>query len=104
MGKYINTAQRGSVRYIVFKDGEDWFAVGLEFNIVESGTSPQEAMMLLNDALIGYVEAAKKNKVRPSVLNQKADKEYEELWEKRANNKNIWATGEFNLMRIPAIA
>jgi uncharacterized membrane protein len=48
------------------------------------------------NALIGYVEAAKKNKVRPSVLNQRLTI-IRRTWEKRANKKNIWAPGEFNL-------
>jgi hypothetical protein len=34
----------------------------------------------------GYVESAKKGKLDLSVLNQKPNKEYEEIWE-AANNK-----------------
>jgi predicted RNase H-like HicB family nuclease len=75
-----NTLQKGSVRYIVFKAGDAWYAVGLEFNIVESGTSPQEAMLLLFEALQGYVESARKIKARPDILNQKTDAEYETMW------------------------
>jgi hypothetical protein len=101
--KYKNTLQKGSVRYIVFKDGDTWYAVGLEFNIVESGTSPREAMLLLFEAMEGYVASAKKIKARPAILNQKADPEYEDLWraleaKKTAPPKSIFTFGERSLI------
>jgi len=102
MGKYKNTLQKGSVRYIVFREGENWYATGLEFNIVESGDSPQEATLLLFEALSGYIESAKKIKARPNILNQKIDPEYEQMWQniqdrKLARTDKIYASGEFNL-------
>src|SRR3989344_2473893 len=77
----MNTPQKGQVRYIVFKDGTVWYAVALEFNIVESADDPRIALMGLFEAIQGYVESSKKIKgVRVSHLNQQADKEYERLW------------------------
>jgi predicted RNase H-like HicB family nuclease len=78
--KNRNTLQKGSIRYIVFKEAAVWYAVGLEFNIVESGTSPQEALLLLFEALEGYIASARKMKARPDILNQKTDPEYEVMW------------------------
>ena len=75
-----NTLQKGVVRHIVFKEDGIWYAVGLEFNIVESGSTPQEAFFLLLQAMRGYVEAARKVKTRPNILNQRSDPEYEALW------------------------
>lgn len=75
-----NTLQKGSVRYVVFREDDIWYAAALEFNIVESGTTPQEAMFLLFEAMHGYVETAKKIHIRPHVLNQSVDKEYEQIW------------------------
>ncbi len=102
-----NTLQKGSVRYIVFKEKEQdtWYAAGLEFNIVESGTTPEEALLLLFEALQGYVETAKKIKMRPYVLNQKVDSEYEKLWKdlhttKRSISstiKEVFTIGQFAL-------
>lgn len=105
MKKFKNTLQKGSVRYIVFKDEGIWYAVGLEFNIVESGDTAQEAMMLLFEALAGYVEAAKKVKARPNILNQKPDSEYEKMWqnrrgEKLPQSKNIFSFGELSIGQI----
>ena len=77
----MNTPQKGQVRYIVFKDAAVWYAVGLEFNIVESADDPRIALMNLFDAMQGYVESSKKIKgARVSPLNQRADEEYERLW------------------------
>lgn len=78
--KHKNTLQKGGIRYIVFKDADSWYAVGLEFNIVESGDTPQEALILLFEAVQGYVESARKIKARPSILNQKIDAEYSQMW------------------------
>lgn len=77
----MNTPQKGKFRHIVFKDGDTWYAVALEFNIVESSDDPKVAFMNLMDAVSGYVEAYNKLKgARMAPLNQKADSEYEKLW------------------------
>ena len=105
MTKYKNTLQRGSVRYLIFKEESVWYAAGLEFNIVESGDTAQEAMLLLFEALAGYVEAAKRIKARPNILNQKSDSEYEEMWQRRgeekfSQSKNIFSFGELSVGQI----
>lgn len=77
----MNTVQKGQVRYIVFKEGATWYAVALEFNIVEAADDPRIALMGLFEAIQGYVESSKKIKgARVSHLNQQTDKEYERLW------------------------
>jgi len=78
--KIKNTLQKGSVRYIVFREEGIWYAVNLEFNIVESGDNPMEVLAMLFEATEGYLESAKKIKARPHILNQKTDKQYEDLW------------------------
>ncbi len=42
--KYKNTLNKGSIRYIVFKEDDTWYGVALEFNIVESGDNPTEVI------------------------------------------------------------
>ncbi len=86
----MNTLQRGSIRCIVFKDEDIWYAAGLEFNIVESADSPDVALANLQSALQGYIESLRKIKgARVSPLNQKADPEYEKLWNDLNSNKPI---------------
>ena len=103
--KYKNTLQKGSVRYIIFRDEDSWYGVGLEFNIVESGSTPQEAMLLLFEAIRGYVESVKKIKARPYVLNQKSDPEYEQMWKQlitsRLKQKELKSVFSFGQMNIP---
>lgn len=77
---FLNTTHSGSVRNVIFEENGEWFAVALEFNIVETGDSPQEVMMLLDSAIKGYVEGAQKSGLSIGVLNQAVDPEYESLW------------------------
>ena len=81
MKKFKNTLQKGSVRYIVFKDRGKWYAVALEFNIVEAGEDPREVLVSLFEAIQGYVKSARKIKARPHILNQFPDSEYQLLWD-----------------------
>ncbi|MEK7084614.1 MAG: hypothetical protein AAB932_05250, partial [Patescibacteria group bacterium] len=64
----------------IFQDGDSWYAVALEFNIVVQGDDKMEVMASLFHAVNGYVASAKKAKLRPVVLNQTPDSEYEYLW------------------------
>ena len=99
--KYKNTLQKGSVRFIIFREGDTWYGVCLDFNIVEAGDTPQEATLLLSEAIEGYLESARKVKARPYILNQKPDPEYEEMWdrieEKKTLSKEVFSFGSFNI-------
>ena len=84
---FKNTLDKGSVRYIVFNEDDSWYAVGLEFNIVEESEDPNLALYNLFEALNGYVKSAKKIKARPFALNQVPDEEYEQMWNALVNHK-----------------
>ncbi len=85
--RYKNTLQKGSVRYLIFKDGDTFFGVALEFNLVVEAAHQTEAYFLLAEAVQGYVEAARKSKLRPQVLNQKPSLEYEKMWQEYQDRK-----------------
>ena len=91
MKKCINTSHKGTFRHIVFKDGDTWYAVALEFNIVESSDNPKLAFFNLLQAVDGYIASIKKVRgVRNfSTLNQKTDPEYEEMWSGLHSKKPI---------------
>ena len=104
MKKYKNTLQRGSVRVIVFREGDAWYGSCLEFNIVEAGDTPQEALLLLSEAVQGYLESARKIKARPHILNQKTDSEYEVMWsrlqeakERNRQLESVWMSGRLSI-------
>jgi hypothetical protein len=81
--KHKNTLQKGEVRTIVFKQKNDWIGVALDFNIIETGNDPREVIFALDETIRGFVVSARKAKLRPNVLNQKADEKYE----RRLNNR-----------------
>lgn len=109
MKAFKNTLQKGSVRYVVFKEKDTFFAVALEFNVVVEGASQIEAIVLLNEAIAGYLGSARKFKLRPHVLNQAVDSEYEKMWQdaqksdvKRSATRStkspyVLSSGQFNL-------
>jgi len=84
-----NTLENGLVRCIIFKQGDTWYGVGLEFNIVEQGDDPLSVFASLQQALSGYVETARKYKMRPLSLNQQTDKEYEAMWQALEQRKRV---------------
>lgn len=70
---------------MIYKDHEEWVGVALEFNIVIVGEDPRVVEVELQEAVIGYLEAAKKMRgFRPqqvnAVLNQETEAEYETRW------------------------
>lgn len=86
----MNTPQKGKFRYIVFKDGDTWYASCLEFNITESGDDSRIALINLFDAVTGYIESVSKIKgSRFYALNQKPTDEYEKLWAIAIGQKKI---------------
>lgn len=87
--EYKNTLQKGTVRYIIFKENAEWIGVALDFNIVEVGDDPREVFLSLEEAIRGYLVSARKIKARSGILNQKSEKEYEKLWKILKNNKPI---------------
>lgn len=92
--KYKNTLNKGSVRCIIFKEDGVWYGVALEFNIIEEGQDPIAVLASLDQAIKGYIETARKLKMRPFALNQKPDKEYESLWNALRDHKKIPAKKE----------
>lgn len=97
----MNTPQKGKFRHIVFKDGDTWYAVALEFNIVESSDDPKLAFLNLLQAVGGYIESCKKVKgSRMHPLNQNTDPEYENLWKILNSPKPIKSPFEIDMFGV----
>ena len=102
---FKNTLKNGQVRNVIFQEKGSFYGAALEFNIVEQGDSPQEVMLLLDDAIKGYVESAQKNKLSISVLNQDVDPEYEALWNAgqkglKKGNQRIYSTSSQSIAAL----
>lgn len=103
---FHNIRHSGTVRSIIFQQNGEWFGAALEFNIVETGCSPQEVDMLLDEAIAGYIEAAQKNRLSSAVLNQTVEPEYEALWnsansETEEERKKVYKASQYS---VPALA
>ncbi len=96
------TLKNGKVRFMIFKKGNSWYGVALEFNIVEVNKNPEIVLFDLLDAISGYVESAIKNKIDISMLIQKVDKGYESIWAKTTRKKQsplVYIFGEKSLIK-----
>jgi hypothetical protein len=100
----MNTPVKGKFRHIVFKDGDTWYAVALEFNIVESSDDPKLAFFNLLQAVSGYIKSAESIKgFRFLFLNQKPDFEYEKLWKILHSPKAIKSPYQVNMYGYSAV-
>lgn len=98
---FKNTSYQGNVRTLIYEEGGVWYGVALEFNIVESGDSPQEVMVLLAEAINGYVEATNIAKSSISVLNQEVDPLFEKLWDYDHKGKSKFRQKVYSAGRQP---
>jgi len=97
----MNTPKKGQFRHIVFRDGDTWYAVAMEFNIVESGDDPRLAFMGLLEAVSGYIKSMKKvGGARYNSLNQETDPEYEELWANLHAQKPVKSPFEISMYGV----
>lgn len=90
----MNTLKSGRVRTIVFKEGDTWYGVALEFNIVVEANDKEVAHFNLQEAIRGYVDSLKKVKgfragTETQTLNQLADEEYEKMWDSLQSNQSV---------------
>lgn len=102
-----NTAERGRVRYIIFREGETWYGVALEFNLVVEGDDQASTFLNLQEAIRGYVTTTRQHKIRPMVLNQQPSKEYSQLWKdleagKEPKLQTSFEVGNYGFIAQPA--
>jgi len=80
---------KNNIRCIVFREDKIWYGAALELNIVETGDSAREAMLLLFEAVEGCLESAKKIGANFDIFGQETDPEYEQMWYSLENKKKI---------------
>ncbi len=78
--KRKNTPDRGQVRFIVFEDNGTWYGVALELNLVVDAENQSDVLEKLTSAVMSYIRTTRVAKIRHSVLNQKVNTEYAEMW------------------------
>lgn len=103
MVNFNHAVSYASVRYIVFREGAAWYGACLELNIVEHGSTPQEALLLLFEAVQGYSEAARSVRAL-SLLRQEADPEYEKMWRDAAQGISKKQFSKFSIFTFGRLA
>lgn len=84
-----NTANKGAVRYVIFNDGDSWYGVALEFNLVVDAETPQGVYFDLLSSVRSYIDTVKNGHIRNSVLNQNTSSEYSKLWKDLQDGKPV---------------
>ena len=100
-----NTPKQGRFRHIVFRDSGTWYAVALEFNIVESSKDPKLAFFNLLQAVSGYIQSVKKIRgaQKYPALNQDSEIEYEQLWTNLNSPKPVKSPYEVNMFGYSSV-
>jgi len=106
MLRFKNTPTKGQFRHIVFKDKGVWYAVALEFNIVESSDDPRLAYFNLLQAVDGYIASVQKIKGARnfSSLNQIPDSEYSDLWNNLNSETPVKSPYQVNSFGVSSVA
>lgn len=75
-----NTTEKGQVRCIIFREGDTWYGVALEFNLVIDADSKLEAFSRLDEGIKNYVDTVRTHHLRNNLLNQNTSSEYSKMW------------------------
>ena len=82
------TKTHDTIRYIVFKEEDTWYAVALELGIVVDGGDPEVALFSLFDAISGVLEIENKPEFKGKRFHTpEVDPEYEAIWNQGAEGK-----------------
>lgn len=67
-----NTKERGTVEFLVYREGDALVGVCLTFDIVEEGTDPVALMKSIKEAALLHIETVVKNNLGEDLLNRYA--------------------------------
>ncbi|OHA19682.1 MAG: hypothetical protein A3C08_00410 [Candidatus Taylorbacteria bacterium RIFCSPHIGHO2_02_FULL_47_18] len=74
-----NTKEKGTMEFLVYKDGKTYVGVCLTLDIIEEGNDPATLMESIVEAAEGYLKVVRKLNMNDDLLNRHAPKEY---WDK----------------------
>ncbi len=82
-----------------------WYAVALEFNIVESADDPKLAFFNLLQAVDGYIDSMRKIKGSRNfgALNQTPDPEYQKMWDIVTSTKPIKSPYQISMYGVSKV-
>ena len=77
-----NTKDKGTMEFLVYKEGKTFVGVCLTFDIVEEGSNPEKLMESIQEAAQGHLKAVRANNMSDDLLNRYAPKEYWDIYYK----------------------
>src|SRR3989338_6791081 len=77
-----NTKDRGTMEFLVYKEGKTFVGVCLTFDIVEEGDNAEKLMESIQEAALGHLEAVRGLNFPDALLNRYAPKEYWDIYYK----------------------
>ena len=99
-----NTKEKGTIEFLVYKEGKTFVGVCLTFDIVEEGNDPEKLMESIQKAAQGHLEAVQKKNMPDDLLNRYAPKEYWDIYYKVIGNiqnkKSIKSPYSFFIFKI----
>jgi len=82
MQRPLNTKNKGTIEFLVYKEGKTFVGVCLTFDIVEEGSDSERLMESIQEAAQGHLEVVRKNNMSDDLLNRHAPKEYWNIYYK----------------------
>lgn len=83
---FNNTYKKGAVTYLIFKEGNKFVGVCLEFNLEVEANTPQETKERIEDYSKAWLENVVKNKLSEELLNKPAPKKYWNIYREAVND------------------
>jgi predicted RNase H-like HicB family nuclease len=96
----MNTKEKGSLRFLICKEGNEYVAVCLELNLIEYGKDPEILINSIEEAAQSYIEAVKNKNLSDDLLNQPAPKKYEKIWKLSKINNNVGLPSKCSLTEV----
>lgn len=76
MPAVYNTKEKGVLHFVLYKEGSDYVAACLNFDLVEYGKDPKELQKSIQEAALSYLTAVKKKKSSDDCLNVCTDQKH----------------------------
>ena len=78
----INTKKKGTIEFLVYKEGKTFVGVCLTFDIIEEGNNPEKLMESIQEAAQGHLKVVREKNMPDDLLNRYAPKEYWDIYYK----------------------
>lgn len=79
MPAVYNTKEKGYIHYIIYKEGDEYIAVCLDFGLIEYEQNPKKLEKSIVEAALSYLAAVRKKNLPDEYLNLPVEKKYRDI-------------------------